>query len=98
MKNVQIPAPVFFSDEEKDRMASNQEGYAFRKAEQAETGNRVDELEKTVERLKSIVTARENELHECANELCLHCGKYLTEHLGSCNACKWLTVRRREAE
>lgn len=98
MKNVQIPAPVFFSDEEKTRMASNPEGYAFRKAEQTETGNRVDELEKTVERLKTLVTTRENELHECANELCLHCGKYRTEHLGSCNGCKWLAVRRRETE
>lgn len=82
-----LPPPRFFSEEEKARMASNPQAYippAQREEQRTET-----------ERLKTLVTARENELHECANELCLHCGKYRNEHLGSCNTCKWLSVRRR---
>lgn len=27
------------------------------------------------------------------NEFCFHCGKYKTEHLGSCNGCKWKEER-----
>lgn len=82
--------PRFFSEEEKARMARNPQAYippSQREEQRTET-----------ERLKTLVTARENELHECANELCLHCGKYRTEHLGSCNTCKWLSVRRRLLE
>ena len=35
-----------------------------------------------------------SELHDCVNELCLRCGSYKTEHLGSCNDCRWLKTRR----
>lgn len=96
MKNVQIPAPVFFSDEEKDRMNSNPEGYAFRRQEQTEEGERVAELEKTVEWLKNVITTRENELRSCVNELCYKCGDYRMEHEGACKGCKWAAIRRRE--
>lgn len=36
----------------------------------------------------------EAELKDCVNELCLGCGKYHEEHLGACNDCRWLRVRR----
>ena len=32
-------------------------------------------------------------LHDAINELCLKCGKYKTEHLGSCDGCKWLRYK-----
>lgn len=79
--------PRFFSEEEKARMARNPQAYI--------PPSQREEQSTETERLKTLVTARENELHECANELCLHCGKYRNEHLGSCNTCKWLSVRRR---
>jgi len=33
------------------------------------------------------------ELKECCNELCLRCGDYRTEHLGTCDGCRWKAVR-----
>jgi hypothetical protein len=39
-------------------------------------------------------TARE--LKDCVNELCLRCGDYKQEHLGACEGCRWLEVRRRD--
>ena len=29
------------------------------------------------------------ELRLCRNELCLHCGEYITAHEGSCRGCRW---------
>lgn len=34
------------------------------------------------------------ELKDCVNELCLQCGQYKTQHLGSCDSCRWLKVRK----
>ena len=34
-----------------------------------------------------------SELKDCVNELCLQCGKYKTQHLGSCDGCRWKEVR-----
>ena len=33
------------------------------------------------------------ELKDCVNELCLKCGQYRTEHLGSCDGCRWKRVK-----
>ena len=38
------------------------------------------------------------DLKDCANELCLHCGKYHFEHEGACAGCKWLAVKRMEVD
>ena len=32
-------------------------------------------------------------LQDAINELCNKCGKYETEHLGSCDGCKWLRYK-----
>ena len=32
-------------------------------------------------------------LKECANENCQKCGKYVNDHLGSCDDCKWKEVK-----
>lgn len=34
------------------------------------------------------------ELVSCANELCMKCGNYSREHLGDCDGCRWLNVRK----
>ena len=33
------------------------------------------------------------DLKDCVNELCLQCRKYKTQHLGSCDGCRWKEVR-----
>ena len=33
------------------------------------------------------------DLRDCVNELCLKCGQYKTEHLGSCDGCRWKEIR-----
>lgn len=33
------------------------------------------------------------DLKDCVNELCLKCGQYKTQHLGSCDGCRWNTVK-----
>ena len=32
-------------------------------------------------------------LKDCVNELCYQCGQYKTAHLGSCDGCRWKTVK-----
>lgn len=32
------------------------------------------------------------DLYACRNELCLHCGKYKSSHLGACRDCRWESV------
>ncbi len=43
-------------------------------------------------------TERETKLERlckcAANELCLQCGLYSREHLGACNGCRWLAIKR----
>ena len=34
-----------------------------------------------------------SDLKDCVNELCLKCGQYRTEHLGSCDGCRWKRVK-----
>jgi hypothetical protein len=33
------------------------------------------------------------DLKDCVNELCYQCGQYKTAHLGSCDDCRWKTVK-----
>lgn len=35
----------------------------------------------------------EDLLMDCVSELCLKCGKYETEHEGSCDGCKWYQLK-----
>lgn len=32
-------------------------------------------------------------LDDCVNELCALCGRYVDEHDGSCDQCRWLAVK-----
>ena len=57
------------------------------KKKEVDMGIRIATLKAEVKNLKS-------ELKDCANELCLKCGSYKTQHLGSCDGCRWLPVRR----
>lgn len=43
--------------------------------------------------LISAITGTESDLKDCVNELCLKCGQYRTEHLGSCDGCRWKAVK-----
>lgn len=40
------------------------------------------------EDMKNVYELLEN-YYRLKNEFCLQCGKYKTEHLGSCKDCKW---------
>lgn len=67
-----------------------------------------DVLEKEVERLvkskddllmeirkrEAYISRLRSEFKDCVNELCLQCGSYKTEHLGSCDDCRWLKPRK----
>lgn len=50
-----------------------------------------DTLDSVVEELRKTKT----ELKNAVNELCLKCGDYKTEHLGTCDGCRWKEVRHR---
>ena len=50
-----------------------------------------DTLDSVVEELRRTNT----ELKDAVNELCLKCGDYKTEHLGTCDGCRWKEVRHR---
>ena len=43
--------------------------------------------------LQADVAYNKAELRDCVNELCLQCGQFETEHLGSCNGCRWKKVK-----
>ena len=38
------------------------------------------------------------DLKDCANELCLYCGKYKVEYESACEGCRWLPVRYMEVD
>lgn len=53
------------------------------------------EVEMGIE-LATTMADRDNlrsELKDCVNELCLLCGSYKTQHLGSCDDCRWRKVK-----
>ena len=39
------------------------------------------------------VSASENDLQDCVNQLCIECGKYHESYLGACDGCRWLAVK-----
>ena len=43
--------------------------------------------------LISEITGAESDLHDCVNELCLKCGSYHESYAGSCDGCRWKTVK-----
>ena len=43
--------------------------------------------------LIALVGNTESDLHDCVNEMCYLCGNYKTEHMGSCNGCRWKAVK-----
>ena len=103
-KDIQQPAPVFFSPEQEKRMAV---GYQYKAPEKSAEDRMIDEirqamadLRQTVNRLKVVLEAREAELEhtqmqlrECVKELCKMCGDDLYPENGTCKACKWQKVR-----
>ena len=38
------------------------------------------------------------DLKDCANELCLKCGNYKHEHMGTCDGCRWLPARKMKVD
>ena len=52
-----------------------------------------DDLWKDLLTIKDDVLTLESDLRDCVNELCLKCGQYRTEHLGSCTGCRWKRVK-----
>ena len=43
--------------------------------------------------LTAIIINIESDLKDCVNELCYQCGKYHTSFEGSCDGCRWLTIK-----
>ena len=43
--------------------------------------------------LEAVEAHLKSDLYDCVNELCLQCGRYKTEYLGSCDVCRWQKPR-----
>ena len=56
-------------------------------------GGTAPEISLHVMTLVSAIQNAESSLRDCVNELCLKCGQYRTEHLGSCTGCRWKRVK-----
>jgi len=54
----------------------------------------VDDLLLHVHQREAYIDRLRSEFKTCVNELCLQCGQYKTEHLGSCKDCRWLKPRK----
>ena len=54
----------------------------------------VDDLLLHIHKRDAYIDRLRNEFKTCVNELCLQCGQYKTEHLGSCDGCRWLKPRQ----
>ena len=52
-----------------------------------------EDLWKDLLTIKDDVLTLESDLRDCVNELCLKCGQYRTQHLGSCDGCRWKRVK-----
>lgn len=89
---VSMPAPIFFTEEEKEAMKKTPGAYVSPIPAMKE--KEIENYLETISRLKKVVEAREKELHTCANELCYQCGQYKQEHLGACSDCRWLPIRK----
>ena len=53
-----------------------------------------NDLRIQIANLQAEVANVKAELKDCANELCMMCGSYKTEHEGACSDCRWLKPRR----
>lgn len=103
-KEIQQPAPVFFSPEQEQSM---EVGYQYKAPEKSAEDRMIGEirqtmadLRQTVNRMKVVLEAREEELAhtqaqlwECVNELCQMCGDDKHPENGTCKTCKWQAVR-----
>lgn len=54
----------------------------------------VDDLLLHVHEREAYIDRLRSEFKDCVNELCLQCGRYKTEHLGSCDDCRWKKPRK----
>lgn len=107
-KEIQQPAPVFFSPEQEQRM---EVGYQHKAPEKIAEDKMIDEirqtmtdLRQTVNRMKVVLEAREEELaqtqtqlRECVKELCGMCGDDQYPENGTCKTCKWQAVKECDA-
>jgi len=104
-KEIQQPAPVFFTPEQKQRM---EVGYQYKAPEKSAEDRMIDEirqtmadLRQTANRMKVVLEAREEELantksqlRECVKELCMICPDSGRDSL--CDTCQWMTVKEEE--
>jgi FixJ family two-component response regulator len=105
-KEIQQPAPVFFSPEQIERMTV---GYSSAGTDdfveyRHNTRQLIDEMRRTTERLKIVLEAREDELTEthrrlqqCVKELCQMCGDDKHPENGTCKTCQWQSVKELDA-
>lgn len=112
-KQIQQPAPVFFTPEQERKMtvgyqyepdgknvpALDEAILALKRA-----GETLTELSQTKERLKIVLEARETELahtqaqlRECVNELCRMCKDDQYPQNGTCKTCQWQSVKEWDA-
>lgn len=107
-KEIRQPAPVFFSPEQAKRMVA---GYQYKAPEKSAEDRMIDEirqtmadLRQTVNRMKAVLEAREEELaqtqtqlRECVKELCGMCGDDQYPQNGTCKTCQWQAVKECDA-
>lgn len=112
-KEIQQPAPVFFTPEQERKMtvgyqyepdgknapALDEAILALKRA-----GETLTELSQTKERLKIVLEARETELahtqvrlRECVKELCRMCKDDQYPQNGTCKTCQWQAVKEWDA-
>lgn len=86
-------------------------GYQYKAPEKSAEDRMIDEirqtmadLRQTVNRLKVVLEAREEELaqtqtqlRECVKELCRMCGDDQYPQNGTCKTCKWQSVKECDA-
>lgn len=107
-KEIQQPAPVFFTPEQKQRM---EVGYQYKAPEKSAEDRMIDEirqtmadLRQTANRMKVVLEAREEELantkaqlRECVKELCRMCKDDQYPENGTCKTCQWQAVKEWDA-
>lgn len=105
-KEIQQPAPVFFTPEKKQRM---EVGYQYKAPEKSAEDRMIDEirqtmadLRQTANRMKVVLEAREEELantkaqlRECVKELCMICPDSGRDR--RCDTCQWMPVKEEDA-
>ena len=46
-----------------------------------------------IENQQAALKSMRVDLKDCVNELCLKCGNYHESYLGTCDGCRWKTVK-----